>query len=658
MCGIVGMFNPSGLSRELRDEAAFDSMVAALDHRGPDEAGALYHDKIWLGHTRLSIIDISQGQQPMSLEDDGIHIVFNGEIFNYVELRKELVEQGFEFKTSSDTEVLLQLYRRDGEAVVDSLNGQFAFCIWDQKKNRVFLARDHAGILPLFYAQRDGTLFFGSSIKALLHHPAMAAQLNHAALKSLCLFWVPIGGETFFKDIYQLDPGECLTLDASGISKRTYWDLTFPPAPEVRSKPEWAEATREAISRAVKLRLRADVPVGSYLSGGLDSSILAALAAEAQPQALSTFSIAFSEKDYDESDHQKSLIEHHALSSRTISITPEMIAARYEEMIVQAEQPVYRTAPVPLHYLSEMVHESGFKVVLSGEGADEIAGGYNIFKETAIRRQIADGVDDAVWQHELMQIYPYLRQFDPRYSRMMMEFYRKQSSRPEDPLFSHLVRVQNGAAAIRFMNPDMQSLMAETNSETVLKAKLPTEFDDCSSMQKTQYLEMKTLLAGYLLSSQGDRMSMAHSVEARYPFLDRNVISLFAAMPDDVKLNGLDEKHILKEAFRDMLPASIAERKKQPYRAPESLATLSGDMRERFLSADAIAATGVFDPLRVGKLCDKLEAANETNQFSFGDNFAFNCILSTQIFHENFIQSAPQPKAPSGVWDIKRTYIH
>lgn len=657
MCGIVGMFCPSGIPGGLKNETAFDAMLGALDHRGPDGKGVLYHDKVWLGHARLSIIDLESGQQPMALEEDGIYIVFNGEVFNYIELREELVRQGAKFKTTSDTEVLLHLYKRDAEAMLDQINGQFAFCIWDKNANKIFLARDHVGILPLFYTQRDGTLFFASSIKSLLHHPSLKARMNHSALKSLCSFWVPIEGDTFFEDVFQLDPGECLTLDARRLSKRRYWDPSFPQSCSARSTAEWIEATREALSRAVRLRLRADVPVGCYLSGGLDSSVLAALAAQEQPEALSTFSIAFSDRDYDESDHQRTLVDHYGLDSHTVSITPELIATRYKEMIIQAEQPVYRTAPVPLHYLSEIVHQNDYKVVLSGEGADEIAWGYNIFKETAIRRQIAEGVADEVWQQQLMQIYPYLQQFEPRYSRMMMEFYRKQSNTPDDPLFSHLVRMQNGGSAIRFMTQDMQKHLSEIDSSARLKASLPSAFDGYSSMQKTQFLEMKTLLAGYLLSSQGDRMSMAHSVEARYPFLDKDVIALFAQMPDELKLKELDEKFVLKEAFRDLLPTSITQRNKQPYRAPESLATLSDDMRARYLCTEALEKVDVFEPRHVEKLCDKLAMANETNQFSFGDNFAFNCILSTQIFHENFIQTAQPLTQRKTSTATERTYI-
>lgn len=657
MCGFVGMFCPSGLAQGLKNKTEFDAMLGALDHRGPDGKGVLYHDTVWLGHARLSIIDLNSGQQPMGLEDDGIFIVFNGEIFNYIELRQELIGQGAKFKTTSDTEVLLHLYRRDAEAMLDKINGQFAFCIWDKNANKILLARDHVGILPLFYTQCDGTIFFASSIKALLRHPSITARMNHSALKSLCSFWVPVGDETFFENISQLEPGEYMTLDGSRFSRKIYWDLTFPETCAVRTKDQWIEATREALTQAIRLRLRADVPVGCYLSGGLDSSILAALAAREQPQTLSTFSIAFQEKDYDESNHQRSLIKHCNLESRSVSITTEMIAARYEVMIMQAEQPVYRTAPVPLHYLSELVHQNDFKVVLSGEGADEIAWGYNIFKETAIRRQIAEGVEDEVWQDQLMQIYPYLQQFEPRYSRMMMEFYRKQSNMPGDPLFSHLVRAQNGASTVRFMTQDMQHLMSGTDSSGRFRESLPAAFDGYSSLQKTQYVEMKTLLSGYLLSSQGDRMSMAHSVEARYPFLDKAVIALFASMPDELKLNGLDEKHILKEAFKDLLPPSIIQRKKQPYRAPESLATLSDDMRERYLSTEAIGKVEIFDSERVGKLCDKLKMANETNRFSFGDNFAFNCILSTQIFHENFIQRAHSSDSSRTASETVRTYI-
>lgn len=638
MCGIVGAYSPQGLSESVRDNRAFARMLHALDHRGPDDKGILTHDTVWLGHARLTIIDLATGQQPMGWDEDGVYITFNGEIFNYIELREVLEKDGYSFHTTSDTEVLLRLYQARGEEMLNDLNGQFAFCIWDKRKNKVMLARDHAGILPLFYVEKEGTFFFASSITSLLQHPMISPRFDRKALKSLIHFWVPSGSRTFFEGIRQMAPGTYMIMDENGITHKKYWDISFPKSPSTKSKEEWVDAVRETLTQAVKIRLRADVPVGSYLSGGLDSSIIAALVHDIHKQPFETFSVQFLEDNYDETAYQQMMTEHCDVPNSAVRVTPEMIADAYEKIVRCAEQPIYRTAPAPLFYLSQLVRDKGLKVILTGEGADEIGWGYNIFKETVIRQKIASGAEDDVWQEELQQLYPYLQQFNERYARILMEFYRRNSEEPDHPLFSHLTRMNNGLGVLNYMLPEVKEEVLSDNTVEDMLNSLPENFSDYTALQKTQYVEMKTLLAGYLLSSQGDRMTMAHSIEARFPFLDKEVISLFAEMPDDLKLNGMDEKHILKEAFRDILPEDIVDRPKQPYRAPESLAILSEGLIERYLSQEAIEECGIFAYDSVEKLCYKLKHANEEQQFSFNDNFALNCILSTQIFYDSFMK--------------------
>ena len=641
MCGIVGVFSANGLPQNVIDEPTFEQMLAHLHHRGPDERSYLTNSHAWLGHARLSIIDIASGQQPMSCENGQVYITFNGEIFNYLELREMLQKKGEYFRTKSDTEVLLALYKTHGEDMFEYINGQYAFCIWDRQANRVLLARDHAGILPLFYTMQGGVLYFASSIKALLQHPNIQSRLNLRALKSQCTFWVPISDLTFFEGIHQVQPGEYLTLSAGGLEKGRHWDLNFPESDTKRSISLWKDDVASALDAAVKVRLRADVPVGSYLSGGLDSSILTMLADKQQGHSLSTFSVRFMEKDYDETVYQHLLEEQCGSHHHSVMLSSADMANSYETMVCHAEQPVYRTAPIPLYHLSRTVSDNNLKVVITGEGADEIAWGYNIFKETAIRARIAGGADDNVWQQELASLYPYLRQFDARYSKLMMSFYRANSSDADHPLFSHAIRMKNGQSALQFMTDDAQRETAEYDVEQDLIDTLPRDFSAFSPLQKTQYLEMKTLLAGYLLSSQGDRMSMAHSVETRFPFLDKNVMTLFAAMPDELKLRGAVEKHILKEAFRSELPAEITNRPKQPYRAPESPVILSDHLKKTYLSEEALNMSGLFNQIRVKKLVDKLEAANKSDKFSFNDNFALNFVMSMQVFYYHFIQNIP-----------------
>jgi asparagine synthase (glutamine-hydrolysing) len=646
MCGFVGMFHPQQLPGNVRDKDAFRAMLWSLDNRGPDEKSMLCHPTIWLGHARLSIIDIATGQQPMGWEEEGVYVVYNGEIFNYIELRKELMAQGVTFKTQSDTEVLIRLYQKYGIGMLSYLNGQFSFCIWDKKQNSVFLARDQFGILPLYYTVQNDVLYFASTIKALLQHPQIMPELNLAAMNGLTRFWVPLEQQTFFKNIHMLRPGEYMQCSTAGVVTQKYWDLSFTPPP-AKTENEWQEEVHVTLSDAVKRRLRADVPVGSYLSGGLDSSIICALINEHHGGVYNSYSVQFSEKDYDESHFQRRVTETLNVNHHAITVTPEKIAHAYRDMVLHAEQPVFRTAPTPLLMLSETVRESGLKVVLTGEGADEIAWGYDIFKETAIRHLIHQGADEAVWREQIVNLYPYLKHFNPRYAALMMSFYKKHSQNPKDPLFSHLTRWEAGGHIQQYFADEVRHDIAKTDVREMVEHSLPEAFGQFSPLQQCQYLEMKTLLSGYLLSSQGDRMSMGHSVEARYPFLDIEVVNLFASMPDALKLRGMNEKYILKQSFKHMLPEEIIQRPKQPYRAPESLSLLQGGLIEEYLSAEKLRQTGLFHPDLVDKLTQKLRDANTRQHFSFNDNLAFNIVLSTQIFFDLFLKQVRTTAIPA-----------
>ncbi len=633
MCGIVGIFNAFGLNENVKDLELFKTMVNTLDHRGPDERGILQSHIAWLGHTRLSIVDLTSGQQPMSSEDKNICIVFNGEIFNFIELRDELITKGYKFKTTSDTEVLVYLYQDLGNEMFGKLNGQFSIGVIDFEKKSLCIARDRIGILPLYYTFSDETIFFSSSIRTLLKHPHVSRSFNMDAYYQMTNIWTTFGDTTFVKDVFSVEPGQYIEITQSGVQKKKYWDLHFPEKPDNFTLDEWKEKLVNTLSNSVKIRLRADVEVNSYLSGGLDSSIILQLIKENHKNNIESFSVRFSDAGFDESSFQSLMTEHTNIKNNFVTVDPEKIGSVFEEVIFFSEQPVYRTAPAPLYYLSKLVNQKGYKVVLSGEGADEISYGYDIFKETLIRYNLAKGNNKEQWLNKVEKLYPYLDQFNKRYLKFLQDFYLKSSTKEDSILFSHQIRIDNAKYLQNFLTPEAKQGIGDYDVEADFRAIIPDGYNKWTPLQKNQFVEMKTLLAGYLLSSQGDRMSMAHSVEARFPFLDNAVVDLFTKMPDEIKLHDFVEKSILKESFKKKLPLQIINRAKQPYRAPESVSLLNKFIEKKYLNPELIKKQNLFNWDSVYKLRNKI--LSNPDNVTFNDNYAMVNIISTTIFKYN-----------------------
>ena len=386
MCGIAGVLHPD--ARPV-DAPSLRRMARALSHRGPDAEGYYERPGIGLGHRRLSIIDLSTGQQPLANEDGTVWVAFNGEIFNYVELRSDLEKRGHRFSTRSDTETLVHLYEELGPRFVERLNGQFAIALWDEPRRRLVLARDRVGIRPLFHATlADGTVLFGSEIKALLAHGALRAEIDPVAVGQISTLWVPVPPRTAFKGIAELGPGRMLVFDGGRRTEHQYWRHEFPREHEYEehSCEHWQEQVRELLYDAVRLQLRADVPVATYLSGGLDSSILTAIVKRHHISNLTTFSVGFTDARFDERDFQRQMVDHLDTDHRHVDVDLDDIGNDFERVVWFAERPLMRTAPAPLLRLSALVRSAGIKVVLTGEGADEIFGGYNLFREDKVRR--------------------------------------------------------------------------------------------------------------------------------------------------------------------------------------------------------------------------------------------------------------------------------
>jgi len=643
MCGIAGIFNRDGRSADL---SVLEAMVRMVDYRGPDETGTFARGPVGLAHNRLSIIDLAGGHQPMDCDGGSLWITFNGEIFNYVELREELLRKGHRFLTRSDTEVILRLYREYGLDCVQHMNGQWAFAIWDAEKRKLFLSRDRLGIRPLFYAMAGQSFVFGSEIKVLFAHPGMSRELDLEALRQTFTYWFPLPPRTPFRGIAELPPGHSLVVDKDSQSLQRYWQIDFSRAEaaeagDTAGDEKAAERLRELLYDSTRIRLRADVPVGAYLSGGLDSSIVAALAQQCVGSSLHTFSLAFEDPALDESRFQQEVVQLLGTEHQTIRCTSHDIGEAFPEVVWHAERPVLRTAPTPMYFLSGLVRENGFKVVLTGEGSDEFLGGYDIYKEAKIRAFWAAQIDSKARPMLLKRLYPYLEGIQKQSPAYLQAFFRVQPGAAQDPFFSHVPRWSVTSRSHAFFTPELRSEFHSQDGYKDLAELLPAGFSSWGPFSRAQYLESAFLLPAYLLSSQGDRMAMAHSVEGRYPFLDYRVVEFAAALSPRMKMRALNEKFLLKHAFGRMIPASVRRRPKQPYRAPDAVSffdSATGEARHPYitdlLSSGSLRAGGIFDPAAVDKLISRIKTGKATG---FLENAALVGILSTQLLIDQFI---------------------
>ena len=403
-------------------------MIRAVQHRGPDGLSVRIDRRVGLAHARLSIIDLALGAQPIHNEDQTVWVVFNGEIFNYIELRRDLQRLGHRFHTESDTEVIVHLYEEHGDSFVQHLNGQFAFALHDTLRQRLVVARDRVGIRPVFYTVADGRFAVASEIKALFTLPAVERRLDVGALGEIFTWWSTLPPRTAFEGISQLPPGHLLVLElgahAPAPRVSCYWDWQFPESTlGARSEADCADELHALLVDAVRLQLRADVPVGAYLSGGLDSSIITAIIQRYTDTPLRTFSLTFDDAEFDESEHQRVMVEHLGTDHTSVRASRADIARAFPRTIWHAESPIVRTAPTPLMLLSGHVRASGYKVVLTGEGADEVLGGYDIFKEAKVRRFMARVPGSKFRPEIIRRLYPWMTHAPPAGNAFSQAFF-------------------------------------------------------------------------------------------------------------------------------------------------------------------------------------------------------------------------------------------
>lgn len=638
MCGIAGRYRFYTSTSETETQSDIKKMLSVIRHRGPDESGIYIDDHVGLGSVRLSIIDISAGQQPMCDASGEYWIVYNGEIFNYPELRKEIEKKGIRLKTNCDTEVVVQMYSLYGSDCLQYFNGQFAFSIWNSKKKELFLARDRVGIRPLFYWKDADSFAFCSEIKGLFALDKTERSIKPESLAQIFTFWTTISPDTPFENVYELPPGHFMVVKPSSIQIKKYWTLNFPIRDNHYSGNlnDAVEEFRDLLKDAVRIRLRADVQVAAYLSGGLDSSVITSLIKEINPGVLNTFSIGFKDKTFDESAYQQEAVKYFNTNHTAFECTSEDIAEQFLNTIWHTEFPILRTAPTPMFLLSKKVRERNIKVVMTGEGSDEILAGYNIFKEAKIRRFWAKQPSSTIRPKLLSKLYPYVPMLKDGGNLGAKMFFGYKLTETSDPLYSHLLRWHNTSRIKSFLSDEINERLNGYDPLQQISEKLPMHFSDWSELAQSQYLEATIFMSGYLLSSQGDRMAMGNSVEGRYPFLDYRVIEFCSKLPDSFKLNCLNEKFLLKKMSSGKIPDSIAQRSKQPYRAPITTTFFNADSPSfisDILSENSIKSFRLFNPRKVNSLINKIKLQKNVSEV---DQMAITGILSTQLLQKMF----------------------
>ena len=616
MCGLVGFIDTRYESKP--DRELLVRMTDKLVHRGPDSAGYFVDQNVALGFRRLSIIDLESGDQPIYNDDGSVVLMCNGEIFNYLELKKILSQQGHSFRTKSDVEVLLHLYEEDGIDFLNKINGQFAFVIYDRKNRRLFLARDQFGINPLYYANVDGLFIFASEIKAILEHPQVERAVDLTGLDQTLSFPGLVSPRTMFKGIQSLKSGNYIVVQNGEVSIREYWDLDYPPlsaASPTKSENEYVDELKDLLTRSVKYRLQSDVPVGFYLSGGLDSSLIGALISQVAPDTRRhSFSIGFTDEDISETKHQKLMSEFTRSIHNEIMFDWSEIVERLSRMIYHCECPVRESYNTCSMALSAAAKNAGVKVVLTGEGADELFAGYVGYRFDRFRDQESKRYDlETALEDELREKLWGDKDF----------FYEKDHHALRE------VKQTLYSAGVNELYSEFDCLNHGLINKERLRGRHP--------VHQRSYLDFKLRLSDHLISDHGDRMTLANSVEGRYPFLDIDLVEFSTRIPPDLKLHNYIEKYILKRVASDLLPPEIVRREKFGFHAPGSPYLLQQGIEwiNDMVSHERIKRQGYFNP----DVIDRLRA--EYVQSGFKLNLPFEddlliVVLTFSIFLDTF----------------------
>jgi len=629
MCGITGFVDHASTLPLAAEERAqiLERMCHVIRHRGPDDQGTLLTRGVALGMRRLSIIDLAGGRQPISNEDGNVTIVFNGEIYNYRELQQTLESMGHRFRTNSDTETIVHAYEAFGPACVNKLRGMFAFAIWDQREQRLFIARDRVGKKPLYFSVTgDGTLVFGSELKTLLEFPGVERKVNSQALDAyFSLGYVP-DPLSIFENIEKLPPGHHLTFSRGRLSVERYWDFEYDTIGSGRSASDYFDELRFLLDDAVKMRLVSDVPLGAFLSGGIDSSTVVALMSRHMDQPVKTFSIGFNEDSYDELKYARITASKFGTDHHEFLVTPE-ICDIVDELAWHFDEPFADSSAIPTYVVSKLAREH-VKVVLTGDGGDELFAGYSRYVTERRRRKfdrvpqlVKDGFMDSL-SHRLPH---------GAWGRNYLH------NISLDPITRYLnsVSVFTGLNKASLYTADFSRQFRANEQLSAYFLELSSNVKTGASLDSLLYIDSKTYLPGDILTKV-DRMSMAVSLEARVPLLDHKLIEFVTRVPASLKLSGIETKHIFKRAIADLVPSEVINRPKQGFGVPIHQ-WINRQLRERIHDTLKDARTlnrGYVDGAYVETLLDEHERGRRDHAM------ALWTLLMLELWHREYVDVA------------------
>jgi asparagine synthase (glutamine-hydrolysing) len=630
MCGIAGLVASDRLHADERARA--ESMRDVVAHRGPDDAGLYSDDFAALGHRRLSIVDLAAGHQPLANEDDTIWIVFNGEIYNHADVRPELESAGHRYRTRSDTETIVHAYEQWGDASVERLRGMFAFAIWDTPRRRLLLARDRLGVKPLYWTEVNGRLLFGSEIKSILESGLIVARPNEAALPELLSTRYLSGTETLFAGIHRLLPGHTLVYENGRVTIEQYWDVPAGRHVEDVARLSDGDAVarfRELLEESVRVRLMADVPLGMFLSGGLDSSAIAALMAGMIDRPLQTFSVAFKDRAFSELDYARQVSQAIKADAHEIVIDDRDFFGALPRLIWHEDEPIAHPSSVPLYFVSALASQS-VKVVLTGEGSDELLAGYGKYPRALVnwRAAAAYGLVPSPLRNFIAdRLVPRL---PARLGRYAQRSFLAMPRTPEAMFFDNFAAI-NLRRQRALLAPSLAHAATPEQAYSASRAYFDAPNGGSTTLDRLLYTDLKTYLVELLMKQ--DQMSMAASIESRVPFLDHRLVEFAAALPARLKLRGFKTKWILREAVKDILPAAILNRPKMGFPVPFA-AWARGPWRDavRDVLLDSRSRQrGLIDPPAVERLID----AHARGAGAGGD--ALWSLLNLELWYRTFI---------------------
>ena len=647
MCGINGIAFSSSSNRQV-SESVLRRMRDCLMHRGPDDDGLFIENNIGLGHRRLSIVDVAHGAQPMTNLDKSVVIVYNGEVYNHADYRAELEANGYNFQTHCDTETILHLYEQEGENCVEKLRGMFAFAVWDKNKKQLFAARDRLGVKPFYYVtDKQGNLFFASEIKALLEAGAVKPEINYNALPDQLANHGTSGEETLFANIKRLLPGHFLVWRDGDLKIEKYWDVSFEPKTEEKSDAELVEEWSELFRKSVELRLMADVPLGMFLSGGIDSSAICALMSRMVDAPVKTFSVGFKEREANEFEFARIVSKAFKTEHHEITITPAQYFEALPQMIWHEDEPIGFTASIPLYFVSKLAQQH-VKVVLTGEGSDEMLGGYGRYVKT-------------------LKLLEYGRKYESLTPEFLRELVKSGVTTLPDSLNKKLNRTFLTRAAdienlyfdnfaifpkkmqAELLSKETKARIAERNPYVRLHDWLENS-DAKNLLDKLLYADTKTYLHELLMKQ--DQMSMAASIESRVPFLDHKLVEYTAKLPEKMKIRGRETKWILRQAMKGILPNEILTRPKMGFPVPIGSWFRNEYRRivDEFVTSERALKRGVFNADYVRKLAARHNAGeNHDERLWFLVNF--------EMWQREFIDGENAGREKSSIFEMTAAIV-